>query len=353
MHEIDPAGVREPLPRATTLPPRCYVDADVFARERERVFGRNWMPVAREEDLAAPGDFVTMDLAGDPIVVTRARDGAIHALANVCRHRNMTIVEGAGNAPSLQCPYHRWTYRLDGQLLAAPEMDHAVGFELGDVCLPRLATETWMGWVFVNLDPRAPSLGPRLTRLEAICAPYDLATMRRVGVLDYHQDWNWKITVENFSESYHHACVHGSTLQPAFPGERSWAEDNDSEPWLSLDHVSADPTQEPFTASVVFPLHLFSIVRPFGLVWFRLEVHEVDDADLQIQLFTTPDLAGDAEATDLFVDAVRQVNDEDVVVNQRTQRGMRSRFAHPGRISHLEKGCDQFRKWWLDQITAE
>src|SRR3954470_8738321 len=101
-----------PLESARTLAAECYVSDEVFAHEREQVFARSWLPVAREEDLANAGDYVTMDVVGDPIVVTRARDGALHAMANVCRHRNTTIVEGAGNVPSLQCPYHRWTYSL-------------------------------------------------------------------------------------------------------------------------------------------------------------------------------------------------------------------------------------------------
>jgi nitrite reductase/ring-hydroxylating ferredoxin subunit len=341
-----------PLEQATTLPPECYISTEVFDEERERIFGRCWIPVARIEDLVAAGDFVTIDIAGDPIVVTRGRDGDLHALANVCRHRNTTIVEGTGNVPSLQCPYHRWTYRLDGQLLAAPNMDGIDDFTAEDVCLPQLAVETWHGWVFVNLDANAAPLAPQLAGLEVICAPYDLAAMKRVGVLHYHQTWNWKITLENFAESYHHAGTHGATLQPIYPGERSWAEPNGGEPWMSLDHVSLDASQEPFTASTVFPMHLFSIVRPFGLVWFRLEVHDVEDVDLELQAFVAPEYVGDDAVAQLFVEGLRAINDEDVIVNRRTGRGLHSRFAEPGRLSRLEEGCRQFRAWWLAQMTA-
>jgi phenylpropionate dioxygenase-like ring-hydroxylating dioxygenase large terminal subunit len=229
---------------------------------------------------------VTIDIAGDPIVVTRNRDGALHALANVCRHRNTTIVEGTGTVSSLQCPYHRWTYRLDGQLLAAPDMDHVDGFTVASTCLPQLGVETWNAFVFVNLDPRAPALGPQLMGLDAICAPYDLASMRRVGTLHYHQAWSWKVALENFAESYHHAGVHASTLQAIYPGERSWAEPNDGAPWMSLDHVTLDES----------------------------------------------------------------ITDEDVEINRHTAHGLRSRFAHAGRASRLEEGCRQFRVWWLARM---
>jgi len=341
-----------PAERATSLPPECYVAPHVFAEERERVFARCWIPVAREEDVAKPGDFITMDIAGDPIVVTRGRDGALRAMANVCRHRNTTIVEGCGNVASLQCPYHRWTYRLDGPLLAAPNMDGIDGFVVGDICLPPLAVDTWLGWVLVNMNVDAAPLAPQLTGLEPICAPYDLASMRRVGVLHYHQTWNWKITLENFAESYHHAGVHGSTLQPIFPGERSWAEPNGGAPWMSLDHVSLDETQPPFTASAAFPLLMFSIVRPFGLVWFRLEVHDVENVDLELQGFLSPEHAADEGVAQLFLDGLRMINDEDVIVNRRTAQGLHSRYAQPGRISRLEEGCHQFRQWWLAQMQA-
>jgi phenylpropionate dioxygenase-like ring-hydroxylating dioxygenase large terminal subunit len=273
-------------------------------------------------------------------------------MANVCRHRNTTIVEGAGNVPSLQCPYHRWTYSLDGRLRSAPGMDGIDDFALDDHCLEPLAVERWQGWVFVNLDRDASPLAPQLRGLEAICAPYELAAMRRVGVLHYHQSWNWKITLENFAESYHHAGTHPSTLQAIFPGERSWAEPNDGGPWMNLDHVSLDESQPPFTASAVFPLHLFSIVRPFGLAWFRLEVHDVEDVDLELQAFVAPEHADDPTVAQLFVEGLRAINDEDVVVNRRTAQGLRSRFARPGRISRLEMACWQFRRWWLAQMTA-
>jgi nitrite reductase/ring-hydroxylating ferredoxin subunit len=352
LHDADTAGARRPLAKATTLPARFYTDPDVFAAEREAIFARSWISVARLEDLAVTGDYVTFAIAGEPVVVVRDRDGALRAFSNVCRHRNMTIVEGTGSAKALQCPYHLWTYRLDGTLARAPGMERAIGFDPATVCLPELRVEDWLGWVFVNLDPEAAPLAPQLTGLEAICAPHDLGSMRRVGVLDYPSPWNWKISVENFAESYHHPGVHPDTLQPSFPGDRSWAEDNNGQPWLSLDHVSVRPPLEPFTASVAFPSHLFSIARPNGLVWFRMEIHDVDQLDLQLQLFATPGSGDDPGTVELFTEGVRAINNEDVIVNRRTQRGLGSRFAAPGRISHLEKGTWQFRRWVLDRLTG-
>jgi phenylpropionate dioxygenase-like ring-hydroxylating dioxygenase large terminal subunit len=349
----DTAGARRPLATAETLPARFYTDRDLFLVERERIFAKEWISVGRVEDVEAPGDFLTFDVAGEPVVVVHGNDGALRAFPNVCRHRNTTIVEGSGNVKALQCPYHLWTYRLDGTLARAPGMQGTEGFDVGDVCLPALSVETWQGWVFVNLDPHAEPLAPRLAGLDEICAPYDLESMRRVGALDYPAAWNWKLIVENFSESYHHPGVHPSTLEPNFPGNRSWSVENVGQPWTSLDHVSLTEDLQPFTASLVFPSHAFSIARPDALVWFRMEIHDVTDVDLQLQVFFAPEIAGDADLAAMMLAGLRAINDEDTVMNRRTQRGLASRFATPGRISPLEGATWEFRRWVVDRVEPE
>lgn len=353
MRLTDCEGARRPLAEATTLPARYYTDAAILAAERELIFASEWMPVAREEDLAAPGDFVARDVVGEPVVVVRGQDGELRAFANVCRHRGTTVVEGCGNAKALQCPYHLWTYRLDGTLARAPGMEGADGFEPSAVRLPALGVETWQGWVFVNLDADAPPLGPRVTGLDRICAPYSLASMRRVGVLEYECEWNWKIVIENFAESYHHAGTHPQTLDRMFPGNRSWAEDNDGQPWCSLDHVSTAPDYEPFTASLAFPAHAFSIIRPHGLVWFDLDIRDVTSVGLRLHLFLAPDQADDPDIVEVTLAGLQMINDEDMAINRRTQHGLRSRFAEPGRISALEEATWQFRQWILQRLDGQ
>jgi hypothetical protein len=120
---------------------------------------------------------------------------------------------------------------------------------------------------------------------------------------------------------------------------------------MSLDHVSVVDDVLPFTASTAFPLLLFSIVRPAGLIWFRMEVHDVADVDLELHAFLAPGQARDEEAVRMLVDSVRAINDEDMAINRRTAQGLRSRFAAPGRISRLEEGCRQFHEWWLARMA--
>lgn len=339
---------RGPLDAARSLPSRFFTDPAIFDVERELIFARSWISVAREEDLTESGDYVAVDIAGEPVVVVRGRDEELRAFSNVCRHRNTVIVEGSGHVNALQCPYHLWTYGLDGHLVGAPRMELS-DTERDDLCLPSLGVECWQGWAFVNVDGTAAPLAPQVRGLEEICAPYELERMQRVGVVDCPGDWNWKISLENFAESYHHAGTHPTVLQTWAPGERSWAEDNRGEPWLSLDHVSTDDNIEPFTASVAFPMHMFSIARPSYMTWFNLRPTAVDHVDLRIEVFAHPDAM---PVPDIVTETVEAINDEDIVVNERTSRGLHSRFASPGPVSPLEEACWQFRRWYLEQVTT-
>ncbi len=211
-----------PLEQATTLPPPLFNDPEWFDEEQTRVFHSGWVAVARSSELADPNQFVTATIAGEPCVVIRSRDGHLEALSNVCRHRSTTIVdERFGSAPSLQCPYHLWTYSHNGQLRAAPGMEEADGFDNTSVCLPRFAVTEWHGWVLVNIDSNARPLSDSVPMLDALLVEQRVAETVSVGTLEYPSASNWKISVENFVESYHHRGVHPETLDATYPGAQS------------------------------------------------------------------------------------------------------------------------------------
>jgi phenylpropionate dioxygenase-like ring-hydroxylating dioxygenase large terminal subunit len=336
----------------TSLDPDCYTTDAYFERERETMWASSWVAVCRVEDVDSPGAFSTSIVASDPVVVVRGNDHELRGFGNVCPHRNATIMDGAGSARALQCPYHLWTFRLDGTLAAAPDMAQAIGFDPDEVCLPSVAVDTWNGWVFVNLDNAAEPLATQIAGLDERVAPYQLDTLRRAGTIHCEQPWNWKITVENFSESYHHAAVHPQTLQVTYPGQKSWVEDNHGEPWLWLDHVSVDDEAEPFAVAVAFPSHMFSIIRGLGMVWFRIEAVSARETRLVVELFLPPDLCDDQEIVDGVLDALREINDEDTSINERVAVGLNSRWAVAGPTSHLERGCNQLRDWITEQVAA-
>ncbi len=196
------------------LPPDAYTSEAMAKLERERVFASGWVVVGHVSELKDPGDYLTFDLAGHPVLVARGRDGEIRAFSNVCAHRSAVIASGSGNTTVFSCPYHAWSYDLSGKLMAAPHMDRAT---LGDIALKGLGLEIWQGLVFVNLDDNAEPLAPALAELEPRIAPLKLDKHEVILREDMTFACNWKVLVENFCESYHVFRVHKETLEDTTP----------------------------------------------------------------------------------------------------------------------------------------
>lgn len=333
------------------LPARAYTDPAVFAAESERVLRSEWIPVARVADLAEPGDHLAYEIAGEPVLLVRQESGELAALSNVCRHRGMAMLEGRGCAPEIRCGYHLWTYGLDGSLRQAPHMAGPQEFDRRAVRLPRFRVEEWQGWAMVCLDPQAPPLAPRISSLTKRCADLDLAAYRTVASLSVDTPWNWKLQVENFSESYHHAGTHPDSLEPLFPGRRSEAADNGGEPWFWLDHTPSLPDLGPLTVVGLLPLLLFSLDE-YCMVWLRLRVNGIAAGQLDVTVLEHPDRPVPAEAFDGLIASIERVTEEDNRVLARAQAGMRSRVFEPGPLSYLEKGTAQFHAYLSGRLGA-
>ena len=195
------------IARAATLPARLYNDPVYLELERERVFAHSWQLVARTEQLQAKGDFVTVDVGLESIVLVRDGDG-IRGYHNVCLHRAGPVAYGCGRRQTLQCKYHGWTYTLSGELLRAPEMEGVEGFRPEEMRLRPVAVAQWGPLVFVNLDGKAPPLIDVLGDVPARVAPFHCETMRYVMRKEYHLACNWKVYVDNYLEGYHLPVVH-------------------------------------------------------------------------------------------------------------------------------------------------
>jgi Rieske 2Fe-2S family protein len=208
--ERDLATVRLPLEEATTLPGRFYHDPAIYREELRRIFQSMWLCVGREEDLARPGDFLTRAVGPESVVLTRDAQGKVHAFHNVCRHRGSRLItEARGSGLSrIQCPYHAWTYDLDGALRGAPHMESARNFERRKYGLNRVRLETWEGFLFVNLAENAPGLGEFLGEMATKFARYRMGTLRLGRRISYTVDSNWKMLAENYSECYHCFLIH-------------------------------------------------------------------------------------------------------------------------------------------------
>jgi choline monooxygenase len=193
-----------------TLPWTWYADPDVLRREQERVFGRCWQYAARADQVAGPGSYVATRAGALPVVVVRGRDDELRAFVNVCRHRGSIVCEGEGRRETLQCPYHAWTYELDGSLRAAPRADREPEFSGDGLGLLPVAVDTWGPFVFVNPELEAEPLADTLGEVPELLAAGGLD----VDALSFHHrsegayEANWKVVSENYLECYHCAVAH-------------------------------------------------------------------------------------------------------------------------------------------------
>jgi phenylpropionate dioxygenase-like ring-hydroxylating dioxygenase large terminal subunit len=371
LHDEAVAAVREPLERASVLPPQVYADAHIFRLERERIFAKSWLPVCHVSQLQAPGSYVSRVLVGEPVIAVRGRDGDIRVMSNVCRHRNTTLASGSGACKGnrIVCPYHGWTYGLDGKLLAAPFMDQAECFERRDVQLPQFRSEIWHGFVFVNFDAAAPALAGQLAGLEPDVAPYRFEEMEAVEMARRVMPWNWKISLENFSEAYHQPWVHPSTADHEFPA--AMAEYRDvSGPYGSFSlyqkNREAVPTFFPPVAGLderflcsatvfnVYP-YMHALTDAATPLWLDFNIRNETEHELVWTLLLPAGSQARGDFDELLAKVrgfLQPILDEDIGVTTGVGLGVQSRFVQPGRLSHMEKTVHQFHNWWLDQMLG-
>lgn len=194
-----------PLEEAFTILAEWYADPRMDDLERRAVFGRTWQLVGRAEQVAEPGQYITAEVAGEPIVVVRGQDGGLRGFFNVCRHHAAAVVtDAAGKAAQFRCPYHGWTYSTEGALKGMPEFEGVCNFDRAQNGLVRVPAETWEKFVFVNLDPAARRLADFLGRLAARVAPLRLDTLHFFERRTYELRCNWKVYVDNFLDGGYH-----------------------------------------------------------------------------------------------------------------------------------------------------
>ena len=358
------------------LPPACYTSPEFYARERERIFRRDWLCVGRADEVAEPGDYLSLELLGEPLVMVRDGAGAVRVLSTICRHRAMPVVGGSGHAHNFVCPYHTWTYGLDGRLLGAPEMSKTPGFDVAECRLPSLRCEIWEGFVFVNFDPEAPALGPSLSGLAALLQNYDLAALKTVRRVAFDMDcgWNWKLMCENFMEPYHHIGTHRQSLEPLMPARRSVTLEPDgpyavvhmryrdgdrstehdrwgASPLPMLDGLSEEERNRA-TLVHVFPTGLITLL-PDHVEFYRLFPEGPSRIRLEKLLCVSPGAAvRDTLDTEMaqIVKGFVTIRDEDIAICRAVQEGLGSRFAEPGRLCHLEKAIWQFARYVATRV---
>jgi phenylpropionate dioxygenase-like ring-hydroxylating dioxygenase large terminal subunit len=203
------------LSGATTLEQKYFVSAEVFAEEQTRIFAAQWVLVGHQSQIPQSGDYFVREVAGESIIIVRDKGGVVHGFFNVCRHRGTRLCEDRDGRPAsghlsaaIQCPYHAWTYALDGRLIGAPHMDDVPGFDKADYSLHAVNLGLWEGFIFVNLAKQAATLDDWLAPLAGKFSHWNLPNLRSAKRVEYDVRANWKLMFENYSECYHCPGVH-------------------------------------------------------------------------------------------------------------------------------------------------
>jgi choline monooxygenase len=216
-----------------------YTEPAVLATERARLLTRSWALVASDEELAGPGSYVTAFVGGIPLALVRGHDGVLRAFHNVCRHRGMTLLEGAGTVGRfMTCPYHQWSYASTGELARVPQAeDQFPTLELCDLGLVEARVEVWCGMVFVNAWAASPPLAEEMGGLDRRLERFLSGPLRQVAVVQYEAACNWKLLVENHIDVYHLWYLHAKTLAAYDHRAFSWESLGDN--WWSLEPLKA------------------------------------------------------------------------------------------------------------------
>ncbi len=358
-----------PVDEARLLPPILYTSPEFYEFERRAIFQHEWFCVGRVDQVAEPGDFRCVTIAGEPLVLTRDFGGELHVMSAVCRHRGMVIAEGSGNCRRFTCPYHHWTYGLDGELLGTPAMDRAVGFDRAAHGLPELEVETWQGFVMANFDPGASAFGPTMTKIDAMLENYGLeftTTLEGKTICDLA--WNWKVMMENFNDPYHASRLHGAlqTFAPSHMNDfLAWDDDDGAigriQHFTGIDG-SFNPTQRcilPVFGNlteeqrkrggfVLIPPTLALAIVPDEVAYFIISPQDAGHITIHIGYCFEPSALKDPLFDYLFEAAEAGVNNfnvQDIYADEMTQKGLNSHLAPRGRYSWQEETLVQFNRW--------
>ncbi len=360
------ANAGTPFEQARAMPPSVYTSPAFLERELEGIFAKEWVAIGRASSLAKPGDYLTYELAGQPIFVIRDNDGSLRALSNVCLHRMSTLLSGSGNRRAITCPYHAWTYNLDGTLRSAPAMTLNEGFCKEHYKLPQVRCEEWLGWIMVSLDRTIEPVASRLAEVRGLIDDYGMETYVETFRETHVWDTNWKILAENFMESYHLPVCHAGTIgglskldeMVCPPGLATFNYHTilkDDSLKIALAHPSntrmvGDRRRTTFLLAV-YPSMLVTLTP--GYFWY-LSLHPKGVGQVHIVFGggMAPEFAQSGEAQAHFAHLktlLDKVNVEDRGCTEKVYRGVSADASRPGHLSHLERPNYDFAQYLAEK----
>lgn len=360
------------IDEARSLHPGAYHSEAFCELELEALFRRGWICVGRDSELENVGDYLTFEIAGQPVYSVRGDDNEIHTYSNVCLHRLMVLLEGTGNIRRIVCPYHAWCYRPDGQLINAPEMKSRPGFDVRKHRLPELRTEIWQGWIYVALDNHIDAIGAQLEPLEEVIGRYRVYTYEQIDRIDTVWNCNWKCLAENFMESYHLPRGHRGTIGPV-------ASLKDMRMHGGTDHFNYHLiTKKPGVAGVahpdnkhlkdewrrttvlatVYPAH-FITIAPDYMWYLSLQPRGKDRVQIRYAVALAPEVLanldeqGKEEIIKDTTELLNRVNEEDRMLVERIFRGSKGHLSREGELCRLELPNLEFYQYLASKLLAD
>ena len=355
-------------PHARFLPGVCYVSPAVAEQEKARIFMKSWLCVAREEELPEVGDYRTLRICDEPVLLSRGPTGELTASLNMCLHSGVEVAYGAGNARAFSCPYHAWTYDCGGKLIGTPLVKRDVAGQL-EPGLRRLQLATWRGWIFINFDPHAQPFAEFIKPIDEDLGYYRTGECRLADKIEFTVECNWKFFAENICDYYHLKAVHGQSsgqfyalgeeelpLRP-YPGGSSSV--------LFDSSLRKRDTILPFPALPWLAEHAFSAkgaIFPNINFWCGLDslrmwhiwpvapgrTHAVCYVLMPPESFEVPDFASKLETYRKYV---RQIIEEDTVTIGSLQRAAATAHYRTGPITHLESMVHHLMRHYAEVMT--
>jgi len=355
-----------------TLPPPIYHDQGILDLEIDHLFRKEWICLGRQAEIPATGDFLCRDIVDSPVFVVRQRDQSIKAFANVCAHRSARLLESDGHVKRISCPYHSWTYEIDGQLIGAPFMKETPGFNVRSHRLKELPCTTWEGFIYVSLDPNAAPVDERLSALSEQVRDFRMADY--VPVFSREDTWNtnWKCLVENYMDAYHVHRVHRDSF-----GKYGTSEAQttlvDGEDAFTYHYVQEEDGPKAVQAHAantwlkganrnriylinIFPGHTMQL-QPDMLWYLSVLPDGVDKVSIRWAVSIPAEILAEAKNTTAHVDEImsllHQVNSEDRPIIENVFRTTRSPNAMQGPLCYLERNVWQFGRYLARKLCSQ
>jgi phenylpropionate dioxygenase-like ring-hydroxylating dioxygenase large terminal subunit len=365
---LDFVAVERDLNHAGHAPGYVYASAEVFKREVEEYFMRDWLYAGRVEELSKPGDYLTMRIVGEPVLISRDNDGVLSACFNMCVHRGVEVAYGQGNTRMFKCPYHGWTYDLKGKLMGATFMRESEGFEASRQRMRPIRLDTWRGNIFICFSDETPPLLDFVKEFETDFAFMQMENCRLGNKVVLELDCNWKLVHENLMDFYHVGVLHAKSFGAKFSwkNEDVILKDNGG---MSIWYEAGPPTpggepllgKMPWLEDRSFGFACKGFLQPNFTLFGRIDcvrpmiVWPLSEGKCQViiyhlfpeAVFERPDIE---EKLKTYRDYQLLVLGEDRLMIESLQKAMSSRAFVPGRMSTLEKPIHHFLNGHIKRV---